>query len=137
MTCLATPDGRKNGDTFHDGSISPMGGKDQNGPTAAIRSVAKVNPLQTFNPLFNQSFMPEYLTGRNAKTFAQYLKTCTDLGLHHIQFSVVDKETLQDAQSHPEDHTNLMVRVCGYSAFFIDLNKGLQDGIISRTSQCL
>ncbi|MDY6853007.1 MAG: glycine radical domain-containing protein, partial [Thermodesulfobacteriota bacterium] len=137
MTCPATPDGRKNADTLHDGSISPMGGRDTNGPTASLKSVSKVDPLQTFNHLFNQTFMPQYLDGHNREAFGQYLKTYGDLGVHHIQFSVVGRDTLEEAQTHPENHTNLMVRVCGYSAYFIDLAKGIQDGIISRTSQCL
>lgn len=135
-TCPATPDGRKAGDTFHDGSVSPMDGMDKAGPTAVLKSVSKVDPLLTWNHLFNQSFMPQYLTGHNAKTFAQYLKTYGDLGIHHIQFSIVGRETLEDAQDAPENHTDLMVRVCGYSSYFIDLNKGMQDQIINRTPQC-
>jgi len=135
-TCPATPDGRSAGETFHDGSISPAGGRDSNGPTAVLKSVSKVDPQLTYNHLFNQSFMPQYLKGHNAETFYQYLKTFADLGIHHVQFSVVDRETLLDAQKHPENHTNLMVRVCGYSAYFIDLNKSMQDGIIARNSQC-
>jgi len=134
--CPATPDGRKDRETFHDGSVSPVGGRDRKGPTAVLRSVSKVDPLVTWNHLFNQSFMPQYLTGHNAEVFAQYLKTYGDLGVHHIQFSIVDRDTLEDAQAHPEKHTDLMVRVCGYSAYFVDLNRGMQDGIIARTPQC-
>lgn len=134
--CGATADGRHAGETLHDGSISPVGGRDKRGPTAVLKSVSKVDPLITWNHLFNQSFMPDYLKGRNAEIFADYLRTYGDLGIHHIQFSVVGRETLEDAQLHPEKHTDLMVRVCGYSAYFIDLNKGLQDAIIARTPQC-
>ena len=136
-SCPATPDGRKAGESFHDGSISPMDGKDTNGPTASLKSVAKVDPLLTWNHLFNQSFMPQYLKGHNAKTFAQYLKTVSDMGIHHIQFSVVKKETLLEAQQYPDDYSDIMVRVCGYSSFFVDLNKGMQNQIIDRTSQTL
>jgi len=135
-TCPATPDGRKARETFHDGSISPMGNRDHKGPTAVLKSVSKVDPLLTFNHLLNQSFMPDYLVGHNAELFAQYLHTWNDLGIHHIQFSVVNRETLIEAQNHPEKYSSLMIRVCGYSAYFVDLNKGLQDQIISRTPQC-
>jgi formate C-acetyltransferase len=135
--CGATPDGRRAGENFHDGSISPMGGRDKRGPTAVLKSVSKVDPLLTWNHLFNQSFMSQYLEGPNAEIFAQYLKTFSDLGIHHVQFSVVGRETLEDAQKHPEKHPDRMVRVAGYSAYFIDLSKDLQDQIISRTPQCL
>jgi formate C-acetyltransferase len=89
----------------------------------------------TWNHLFNQSFMPAYLAGHNAELFAQYLKTYGDLKIHHIQFSVVSRETLVDAQMNPEKYATLTVRVCGFSAYFIDLNKTLQDSIIARTPQ--
>jgi formate C-acetyltransferase len=69
--------------------------------------------------------------------FANYLKTWADLGIHHIQFTVTDPEVMRDAQKHPERHTDLVVRVCGYSAYFIDLSKGLQEEIIKRTAQSL
>ena len=134
--CDATADGRHKGETLHDGSVSPVGSRDKRGPTAVLKSVSKVDPLISWNHLFNQSFMPDYLKGRNAELFADYLKTFGDLGIHHVQFSVVGRETLEDAQLHPEKHTDLMVRVCGYSAYFIDLNKSLQDSIISRSPQC-
>lgn len=80
--------------------------------------------------------MPQYLEGHNAEVFAQYLRTWADLGIHHIQFSVVGRETLEEAQRHPEKYSNLMVRVCGYSAYFVDLSKDLQDSIIARTPHC-
>ncbi|GAI42606.1 unnamed protein product, partial [marine sediment metagenome] len=67
----------------------------------------------------------------------QYLRTWGDLGTHHIQFNVVRKETLLDAQAHPEKHSNLIVRVAGYSAYFVDLAKGVQDDIIARAEQAL
>jgi formate C-acetyltransferase len=132
-----TADGRKRGDTFHDGSISPIGGNDRNGPTAVLKSASKVDPLTTWNHLLNQSFIDQYLKGHDAELFAQYLKTWADLGIHHIQFSVVDRETLIDAQRNPSQYSNLMVRVCGYSAYFVDLAEDLQNSIIARTPQCL
>jgi formate C-acetyltransferase len=133
----ATPDGRKAGDAFHDGSIGPESGMDRNGPTAALKSISKVDSLKSWNHLYNQSFMPQFLQGEYANVFADYLKTWGDLGLHHIQFTVVGKDTMLDAQNCPEDHSDLIVRVCGYSAYFVDLSRGLQDEIIKRTEQCL
>ncbi|MFX1557712.1 MAG: pyruvate formate lyase family protein [Promethearchaeota archaeon] len=134
--CEATPDGRKARETLHDGSISPVGGRDKKGPTAVLKSVSKVDPLISWNHLFNQSFMPQYLKGHNAEVFARYLKTWADLGIHHIQFNAVGREILEDAQKNPEKYFNLMVRVAGYSAYFVDLSKDLQDSIIARTPQC-
>ena len=134
--CEATPDGRKARETLHDGSISPVQGRDLKGPTAVLNSVSKVDPLISWNHLLNQSFMPQYLKEYNAEIFAQYLKTWADLGIHHIQFNAVGKEVLEDAQKNPENFLNLMVRVAGYSAFFVDLSKDLQDSIIARTPQC-
>ncbi|MFX0010591.1 MAG: pyruvate formate lyase family protein [Candidatus Hermodarchaeota archaeon] len=134
--CEATPDGRKARETLHDGSISPVGGRDKKGPTAVLKSVSKVDPLVSWNHLFNQSFMPQYLKGHNVEVFAQYLKTWADLGIHHIQFNAVGREILEDAQKNPENYFNLMVRVAGYSAYFVDLSKDLQDSIIARTPQC-
>jgi len=134
--CAATPDGRSAGDPFNDGSISPTAGKDRKGPTAVLKSVAKVDPLVSWNQLFNQSVMPDYLTGHNAQLFAQYLKTFGDLGIHHIQFTTVNREMLEDAQVNPGKYPTLQVRVAGFAAYFIDLDKNLQDSIIARTPQC-
>jgi formate C-acetyltransferase len=134
--CGATPDGREAGDAFNDGSISPMAGMDKKGPTAALKSVSKVDPLLSWNQLFNQTVMPDYLKGHNAESFAQYLKTFGDLGVHHIQFTTVNRDMLEDAQIHPEKYSTLQVRVAGFAAYFIDLDKNLQDSIIARTPQC-
>jgi formate C-acetyltransferase len=136
LDTAATPDGRRAGDPFHDGSISPMMGKDRKGPTAALLSVSKIDPLKTWNHLFNQTFMPQYLKDEFVERFADYLKTWVDLGAHHIQFSVVAKETLLDAQKNPVEYPELIVRVCGYAAYFIDLSRGLQNAVIERTHQC-
>lgn len=133
----ATPDGRVASEEFSDGTISPKMGRDKKGPTAALLSVAKVNPAEAWNFLFNQTFSPPFLKGQFVERFAYYLKTWADLGIHHIQFTVVQKEDFIEAQEKPEEHTELIVRVCGYSAYFIDLSRGLQDSVIARTAQCL
>ena len=135
-TC-ATPDGRMDGEEFSDGTISPKMGFDKKGPTAALLSVSKVKPSKTWNPLFNQTFSPPSLKGQFIDRFTDYLKTWADLGIHHIQFSVVTPEDFEAAQAEPELHTELIVRVCGYSAYFIDLSRGLQDTVIARTSHSL
>lgn len=137
ISTWATPDGRKAGDAFHDGSITPETGMDNKGPTAALKSISKIDPLKSWNHLYNQSFMPQFLQGEYRNVFADYLKTWGDLGIHHIQFTVVDKDTMLDAQRHPKRHSDLIVRVCGYSAYFVDLSAGLQDEIMKRTEQCL
>ena len=134
--CGATPDGRIAGDAFNDGSVSPMAGRDKKGPTAVLKSVAKVDPLLTWNHLFNQTIMPDFLRGHNAELFTQYLKTFGDLGVHHVQFTTVDRDMLVDAQENPEKYPSLQVRVAGFAAYFIDLDRHLQDSIIARTPQC-
>jgi formate C-acetyltransferase len=128
----ATPDGRKDGEPFSDATLSPMIGRDRNGPTAVLASCAKIKPL---NQLLNQKFLPQFLEGDNKEQFINYLRSWCDLGVPHIQFNVVDKKTLLDAQEHPERHQNLIIRVAGYSTYFVDLSKGLQDHIIARTEQ--
>ncbi|MBL0701949.1 MAG: hypothetical protein JJV91_00525 [Desulfosarcina sp.] len=133
--CEATPDGRINREGFHDGSISPTMGADVEGPTATLKSVAKMDSLRSWNHLFNQTFQPEFLKGPFADTFETYLQTFSDLGIHHVQFSIVGEETLQDAQIHPEDHQSLLVRVCGYSAYFIDLSHDMQNWLLGRSQQ--
>jgi formate C-acetyltransferase len=81
--------------------------------------------------------MPDYLRGHNAELFAHYLKTFADLGVHHIQFTTVDRNMLVDAKEHPENYPSLQVRVAGFAAYFIDLDSHLQDAIIDRTAQCM
>jgi formate C-acetyltransferase len=94
-----------------------------------------MDPVTTYLHLFNQRFQPQFLEGENKELFASYLKTWADLGIYHIQFNVVDKATLLDAQAHPEKYPNLIVRVAGYSAYFVDLGKKWQEEIIRRTEQ--
>jgi formate C-acetyltransferase len=131
----ATPDGRKDGGLFADATLSPEPGADFKGPTAVLKSCSKVDILQSFNQLLNQKFLPQFLEGENKEVFYNYLKTWHDLGISHVQFNVVDKETLLDAQQHPEKHRGLTVRIAGYSAYFVDLSKGLQDHVIARVEQ--
>ncbi|MHA1431383.1 MAG: pyruvate formate lyase family protein, partial [Candidatus Freyarchaeota archaeon] len=131
----ATPDGRFDGEAFADATLSPMMGRDQKGPTAVLLSAAKIDTVQTYNHLLNQKFLSSYLEGDYKRVFIDYLKTWRELGIPHIQFNIVDKQTLLDAQAHPEEYQDLIVRVAGYSAYFVDLSKGLQDAIIARTEQ--
>ncbi|MBN1368508.1 MAG: hypothetical protein JW967_11345 [Dehalococcoidales bacterium] len=131
--CGAIPDGKKDGEPTADGSLSPSAGTDRNGPTAILKSAAKI-PF-TFPHLLNQKFLPRFLEGSNKEIFAQYIKTWGQLGIGHLQFNVVDRATLMNAQAHPEKYANLVVRVAGYSAYFIDLAKALQDDIIQRMEQ--
>lgn len=133
----ATPDGRKDGGPFADATLSPEPAADFKGPTAVLKSCSKIDTFQTYNQLLNQKFLPQFLEGENKEVFYNYLKSWADLGISHIQFNVVDKATLLDAQQHPEKHRGLVVRVAGYSAYFVDLSKGLQDHIIARVEQSL
>ncbi|MFC1944218.1 glycyl radical protein [Chloroflexota bacterium] len=133
----ATPDGRKDREPFADAVLSPVGGRDVNGPTSTLKSASKIDMPSTYCHLFNQKFQPQFLAGDYKKMFVDYLRTWGDLGVYHIQFNVVDKDTLVDAQKHPDNHPNLIVRVAGYSAYFVDLSSGMQNDIIKRTDQSL
>ncbi|MBW1901736.1 MAG: hypothetical protein JRJ20_08880, partial [Deltaproteobacteria bacterium] len=121
--CPATPEGRVDSEPFADGSISPMAGRDTRGPTATMKSVSKVDPQMANELLLNQKFMPQFLEEENKKLFADYLKTWYDLDCWHVQFNVVDKDVLLDAQKHPENYPDLVVRVAGYSSYWVDLGK--------------
>jgi len=92
--------------------------------------------LQTWNHLFNQTFSPPCLQEQYVDRFANFLRTWSDLGIHHIQFSVVNKETLENTQKEPEKYPELIVRICSFAAYFIDLSEGLQNATIERISQC-
>ncbi|PIX24980.1 MAG: formate C-acetyltransferase/glycerol dehydratase family glycyl radical enzyme, partial [Deltaproteobacteria bacterium CG_4_8_14_3_um_filter_45_9] len=135
LDCPATPDGRKDGAPLADASLSPMIGGDTKGPTAVLKSCSKIDAVQAYNQLLNQRFLPQFLKGENKEKFVSYLRSWCDLGVPHVQFNVVDSATLRDAQKRPEKYTNLIVRVAGYSAYFIDLSKGIQDNIIDRNEQ--
>lgn len=131
----ATPDGRRDGDPFADSTLAPLPGVDKKGPTAVLNSCAKIDTLQTFNHLLNQKFLPRFLEGEMKSKFIGYLKTWREMKIPHVQFNVVKRETLIAAQERPEKYKDLIVRVAGFSAYFVDLSKGLQDHIIARTEQ--
>ncbi len=131
----ATPDGRKDGGYFSDSTLAPSPGADFNGPTALLNSCAKIDTLQTYNHLLNQKFTPDLLEGEMKPLFISYLKAWRNMRIPHVQFNIVNRDTLIKAQEKPEDHQDLIVRVAGYSAHFVDLTKGLQDHIIARTEQ--
>ena len=129
----ATPDGRKAKEPLSDG-ISPSQGADRKGPTAVIKSVAKIDHVKTGGTLLNQKFMPQLLEDdAGINSLAHLVRTYFRLGGHHIQFNVVNAETLKKAQKTPENYKDLIVRVAGYSDYFVDIGKELQDEIIKRT----
>lgn len=132
----ATPDGRKAGEPLADG-VSPVSGRDVSGPTAAANSVAHLDHAIASNgTLFNQKFHPSALSGREGlEKLAALVRGYFDQKGMHVQYNVVGRETLLEAQKHPEQYKNLVVRVAGYSAHFVSLDKGLQDDIINRTEQ--
>ena len=132
----ATPDGRYAHTPVADG-VSPSAGKDVKGPTAAATSVSRLDHFIVSNgTLFNQKFHPSALAGREGlEKFVSLIQTFFDQKGMHMQFNVVDRETLLDAQKHPEKYSHLVVRVAGYSALFTTLSRSLQDDIIRRTEQ--
>lgn len=133
--CGALPNGRKAGKPMSEG-ISPEKGADVNGPTAVIRSCSKMDHLKTGGTLLNQKFTPAVLAGDEAlKNLAALIRAYFALDGHHIQFNVIDRATLIEAQKHPEEYKDLIVRVAGYSDHFRNLSKALQDEIINRTEQ--
>ena len=132
----ATPHGRYAHTPVADG-VSPSAGKDVKGPTAAATSVSRLDHFIVSNgTLFNQKFHPSALAGREGlEKFVSLIQTFFDQKGMHMQFNVVDRETLLDAQKHPEKYSHLVVRVAGYSALFTTLSRSLQDDIIRRTEQ--
>ncbi|HDC4292645.1 TPA: formate C-acetyltransferase [Enterobacter cloacae] len=135
----ATPDGRLAGEQLADGGLSPMLGQDMQGPTAVLKSVSKLdNYLLSNGTLLNVKFTPATLEGdAGLQKLADFLRAFTQLKLQHIQFNVVNAETLREAQRRPQDFAGLVVRVAGYSAFFVELSKEIQDDIIRRTAHQL
>lgn len=132
----ATPDGRLAGKPVADG-VSPSAGKDTHGPTATANSVSRLDHFIASNgTLFNQKFHPSALSGRKGlENFVALIRSYFDQKGSHMQFNVVSRETLLDAQKHPENYKHLVVRVAGYSALFTTLSRSLQDDIINRTEQ--
>ena len=131
----ATPDGRRAGTPLSEG-VSPVQGADRRGPTAVVRSVAKMDQARTGGTLLNQKLTPALLAGEDGLDhLVQLVRTYVRLDGHHIQFTVVDAATLRQAKEQPEMHRDLIVRVAGYSDYFCDLSEALQDEIIARTEQ--
>jgi formate C-acetyltransferase len=129
----ATPDGRKAGMPLSEG-ISPVQGADRCGPTAVLKSAAKMDHARTGGTLLNQKFTPQVLNSdEGLSKLVQLIRTYFRLDGHHVQFNVVDAATLRAAQENPEQYRDLIVRVAGYSDYFCDLGKALQDEIIART----
>jgi formate C-acetyltransferase len=133
----ALPDGRKAGEPLADGFLSPSQGVDFKGPTAVFNSATKANHLMnSFAALFNMKFDSNSFDNRKKIVkYANLIETFFERGGFHIQVNILSREILLDAQEHPEQYRNLLVRVAGFSAYFVNLPRGLQDEIISRTDQ--
>ncbi len=131
----ATPDGRHAGMPISDGT-SPAHGADRRGPTAVCRSLGKMDQVRSGGTLLNQRFLPQVLDGdAGLDSLVALIRTYFRMGGHHIQFNVVGTDTLRDAQAHPERYRDLLVRVAGYSDYFVDIGRDLQEEIILRTAQ--
>ena len=129
----ATPDGRKAGQPLSEG-ISPSQGMDRLGPTAVIRSAAKMDHARTGGTLLNMKLSPGLVDGdEGIDKFSSLIRSYFRLGGHHLQFNIVSADTLHAAQAHPDEHRDLIVRVAGYSDYFCDLSPSLQNEIIART----
>lgn len=129
----ATPDGRTAGEPLSEG-VSPVQGADRYGPTAVIKSVAKIDHIRTGGTLLNQKFTPQLLKeDEGIDNLVHLVRTYFRLGGHHIQVNVVTADTLRDAQKNPEKYRDLIVRVAGYSDYFCNISRPLQDEIIART----
>jgi len=134
----ALPNGRQLGDWLADGGISPHGGYDQNGPMAAVLSASKIDSVDQKANIFNQKLTPSSIEGEaGLKKFQNYIEGAMHLGLDMIQFNIVDRAMLEEAQQHPDQHQNLVVRVSGYNARFVELSKFVQDAVIERTQHTL
>jgi formate C-acetyltransferase/benzylsuccinate synthase len=133
----ALPNGRRRGDALYDGGISPGSGLDKKGPTAVLKSCGKINHITDGRAfLLNQRLSPTQLTGEKGyQLWKAYMRTWADLGLDHVQFNMVSDETLRAAQKDPEKFQEVIVRVAGYSAHFVDVSRKTQDNIIQRTIQ--
>lgn len=129
----ATPDGRKSGRPLSEG-ISPVQGADREGPTSAMKSASKIDHLRTGGTLLNQKFSPLFFEDEDSyKCLTALIRSYFSLDGHHVQFNVVNADTLREAQKHPEMYRDLIVRVAGYSDYFNDLSEDLQNEIIMRT----
>jgi formate C-acetyltransferase len=129
----AMPDGRKAGKPLSEG-ISPVQGADRKGPTAVLKSASRIDHIRTGGTLLNQKFTPSFLeTEEGIENIMHLIRSYFKLDGHHIQFNVVSAETLRKAKKNPENYRDLIVRVAGYSDYFVDLTEELQDEIIERT----
>ncbi|MBN2074551.1 MAG: hypothetical protein JW762_03270 [Dehalococcoidales bacterium] len=129
----ATPDGRLAGTTLSDGTVSPSQGQDTSGPTAMLKSAAKIDQAMCSSTLLNVKLHPTSVSSdEDLKKLGSLIQTYADMGGKWIQFNVVGNEQLLDAQKNPDKYRDLIVRVAGYSAYFVDLGKGVQDDIIRR-----
>jgi formate C-acetyltransferase len=102
-----------------------------------MKSISKLDHAGTFTHLFNQKFTPKEVGNNNGANFIALLRSFVDLGIHHTQFNVIDRETLLDAQAHPDKYSDLVVRTAGLAAYFVDMTKAVQDQIIERTELTL
>ena len=133
LTIGATPDGRKAFQPLADGAVSPAYGTDKCGPTAAINSANKLDFSKGTSGLFNMKFPASLMkTEDNRRKVLELIRTYFVRGGYHIQFNIVDAATLRDAREHPEKYRHLMVRVAGFSAYFVELPAAVQDEIIAR-----
>ncbi|MBR6521676.1 MAG: hypothetical protein IKT47_03325, partial [Oscillospiraceae bacterium] len=132
----ATPDGRKSGDILADASLSPDHGKDVRGPIAVFQSAMKVDQDTYQGTLMNMKVHPTAIkTDADLMKLGSMIKTYLTHGGKHVQFNVVDRAVMEDAKLHPEDHSDLIVRVAGYSAYFTRLPESIQDEVINRSQQ--
>jgi formate C-acetyltransferase len=133
----AMPDGRPAGEPLSEG-ISPVQGMDRLGPTAVVKSAAKLDHLRTGGTLLNQKFLPQVLeSDLDLLKLGHLIRAYFTMNGHHIQFNVVTADTLREAQKHPEKYRDLIVRVAGYSDYFVDLEENLQNEIIQRTAHAV
>lgn len=130
----ATPDGRCAGETLADGTHSAVQGRDRNGPLALLKSAMTINQTPFQSSLLNMKFHPSALATReDLEKLSSMIKTYFSYGGKHIQFNVVGRDTLLSAQKAPDNHRDLIVRVAGFSTYFVRLTKTIQDDIIART----
>jgi pyruvate formate-lyase/glycerol dehydratase family glycyl radical enzyme len=131
----ATPEGRRTDEPFAEGGISPHQGRNTSGPTATLRSVSKLDHLKVRGgSVLNMKFNPDVFADEKKKAkFLSMLRTYCESGGYHVQFNIISGETLRDAQKHPENYKDLLVRVATYSAYFVELSPRMQEDIIART----
>jgi formate C-acetyltransferase/4-hydroxyphenylacetate decarboxylase large subunit len=136
--CGATPDGRHAGEALCDGVTSPFPGTDTRGPISVLLSAAKIDHSRIRGGLHNMKFHPSAVKSiQGSKKLLALIKSYFDRTGFQLQFNIVDSEMLREAQQHPENYRDLIVRVAGFSAFFVELSKPIQDQIIERTEHGL